>query len=171
MAWAEKRGVRLEYIQPGNPQQNAYIERYNRTVRGDWLGQNIFETLEEAQEQATEWLWTYNNPSRALLRNTLPGSGPTQHGHRRDHTCNETENGRVVLQADPIKNGGITGQPIRFFMTAGQVSDYTGARALVNSLPAADWLLGPSRDHAAHNPAGQWIVVMMRIGSAKPLWI
>jgi putative transposase len=61
MAWAETRGVRLEYIQPGKPQQNAYIERYNRTVRGEWLGQYIFETIEEAQEQATEWLWTYNN--------------------------------------------------------------------------------------------------------------
>jgi hypothetical protein len=30
------------------------------------------------------------------------------HGHRRDHTRYETENGRVILQADPIKNGGIT---------------------------------------------------------------
>jgi transposase len=35
-----------------------------------------------------------------------------------------------------------TGRPIRFFMTAGQVSDHTRARALVRSLPAADWLLG-----------------------------
>jgi putative transposase len=61
MEWAEKRNVRLEYIQPGKPQQNAYIERYNRTVRGEWLGQYIFETIEEAQHQATEWLWTYNN--------------------------------------------------------------------------------------------------------------
>jgi len=61
MTWAEKRGVRLEYIQPGKPQQNAYIERFNRTVRGEWLGQYIFETIEEAQDQATEWLWTYNN--------------------------------------------------------------------------------------------------------------
>ncbi len=34
------------------------------------------------------------------------------------------------------------GRPIRFFMTAGQVSDYTGARALVSNLPAAEWLLG-----------------------------
>lgn len=34
------------------------------------------------------------------------------------------------------------GRPIRFFLTAGQVSDYTGARALMNSLPSADWLLG-----------------------------
>ena len=33
------------------------------------------------------------------------------------------------------------GRPLRFFMTAGQVSDYTGAAALLNSLPSADWLL------------------------------
>ena len=33
---------------------------------------------------------------------------PAQHRHRRYHTRYETENGRVVLQADPIKNGGIT---------------------------------------------------------------
>ena len=61
MEWAEKQGVLLAYIQPGKPQQNAYIERYNRTVRGEWLSQYIFETVEEAQNQATEWLWTYNN--------------------------------------------------------------------------------------------------------------
>ena len=61
MEWASRRNIRLEYIQPGKPQQNAYIERYNRTVRGEWLSQYIFETIEEAQDQATEWLWTYNN--------------------------------------------------------------------------------------------------------------
>ena len=61
MAWAEKMGVHIQYIQPGKPQQNAYIERYNRTVRHEWLDQNIFKTIEEAQEQATNWLWTYNN--------------------------------------------------------------------------------------------------------------
>ena len=37
MEWAEKRGIAIEYIQPGKPQQNAYIERYNRTVRHEWL--------------------------------------------------------------------------------------------------------------------------------------
>jgi transposase len=34
------------------------------------------------------------------------------------------------------------GRPIWVFMTAGQVSDYTGARALLSNLPTADWLLG-----------------------------
>jgi transposase len=33
------------------------------------------------------------------------------------------------------------GRPIRFFMTAGEVSDYTGAAALLSSLPSAQWLL------------------------------
>ena len=50
----------LLYIQPGHPEQNAYIERYNRTVRQEWLNQNIFEGLEEVQDQATAWLWQYN---------------------------------------------------------------------------------------------------------------
>jgi len=34
------------------------------------------------------------------------------------------------------------GRPISFFITAGEISDYTGAAALLSSLPAADWLLG-----------------------------
>ena len=59
--WAEKHDIKLSYIQPGNPQQNAFVERYNRTVRYDWLGQNLFESIEEVQYYATKWLWNYNN--------------------------------------------------------------------------------------------------------------
>jgi transposase InsO family protein len=61
MKWAEKEGVTIQHIQPGQPQQNAYIERYNRTVRHEWLDQYIIESIEEAQDFATQWLWTYNN--------------------------------------------------------------------------------------------------------------
>ena len=31
--WATEHGIRIEYIQLGKPQQNTYIERYNRTIR------------------------------------------------------------------------------------------------------------------------------------------
>ena len=61
MTWAEKQGIALTYIQPGKPQQNPYVERYNRTVRHEWLDLYIFETIEEVQQVATEWRWTYNN--------------------------------------------------------------------------------------------------------------
>ena len=60
MKWAVKHGVTIQHIQPGQPQQNAYIERYNRTVRHEWLDQYIIESIEEAQDHATQWLWTYN---------------------------------------------------------------------------------------------------------------
>jgi len=65
---AENRNITLQYIQPGNPQQNAYIERYNRTVRYDWLAQYLFDSIADVQDYATRWLWTYNNerPNMAL---------------------------------------------------------------------------------------------------------
>jgi putative transposase len=57
----EKHKITIQHMQPGQPQQNACVERYNRTVRHEWLDQYIIESIEEAQEQATQWLWTYNN--------------------------------------------------------------------------------------------------------------
>jgi len=52
-AWIDKQGIQLDFIQPGNPQQNAYIERYNRTVRYKWLAHYLFESIEEVQAFAT----------------------------------------------------------------------------------------------------------------------
>jgi putative transposase len=68
IAWADRRGIKIDYIQPGKPQQNAYVERYNRTVRYDWLAHHLFDTVDEVQEFATHWLWTYNHerPNMAL---------------------------------------------------------------------------------------------------------
>ena len=66
--WAIARGIQLEIIQPGKPPQNAYVERYNRTVRDDWLAQTVFDRIEDVQASATRRLWTYNNerPTMAL---------------------------------------------------------------------------------------------------------
>ena len=54
--WASKQQITLLFIQPGKPTQNAYIERFNRTARHEWLDMHLFETIEHAQ-----WLWRYNN--------------------------------------------------------------------------------------------------------------
>ncbi|REG77472.1 putative transposase [Marinomonas pollencensis] len=59
--WAKHHNIRIDYIQPGNPQQNAYIERYNRTARYGWVSKHLFETLEEVENYATKWLWFYNH--------------------------------------------------------------------------------------------------------------
>lgn len=66
--WAKENNIELAFIQPGNPQQNAYIERYNRTVRHEWLEMHELLSIQHAQQEATKWLWTYNNerPNMAI---------------------------------------------------------------------------------------------------------
>lgn len=59
--WAQARGIDIAYIQPGKPTQNAYIERFNKTVRQECLELHLFDTIEQAQNMTTQWLWTYNN--------------------------------------------------------------------------------------------------------------
>lgn len=68
IAWTVNQGIKLQYIQPGKPQQNAYVERFNRTVRHEWLDQHLFESIAHARETATQWLWRYNNerPNMAI---------------------------------------------------------------------------------------------------------
>jgi putative transposase len=66
--WAVDSNIELRYTQPGNPQQNAYVERFNRTVRYEWLNQYLWKDIEQVQEHATRWMWKYNHerPNMAL---------------------------------------------------------------------------------------------------------
>ena len=75
MTCVREQGISLQYTQPGKPQQNAYDERFNRTVRYDWLTQHLFVSITEVQEHATRWAWTCNNeyPNMAM-----GGITPTQ---------------------------------------------------------------------------------------------
>lgn len=68
IAWAQANGIRIEYIQPGKPQQNAYVERFNRTVRYEWLSQYYWADLEEDRLFATNRMYDYNHnrPHMAL---------------------------------------------------------------------------------------------------------
>ncbi|MBP2281140.1 transposase InsO family protein [Psychrobacter sp. PL19] len=53
-----EQSITLKCIEPGNPQQNAYVERYNRTMRYDWLNQELFTNLDQVRQQAEAWLYS-----------------------------------------------------------------------------------------------------------------
>ncbi|EOW6930333.1 TPA: IS3 family transposase [Serratia marcescens] len=59
--WVEEHGVQLEFIKPGKPTQNAFIERFNRTYRTEILDFYLFRTRNEAREITERWLKEYNN--------------------------------------------------------------------------------------------------------------
>ncbi len=66
--WPSEAGIAFQYIQRGKPQQNAYIERFNRTVRHEWLSQYYWGDLDEIRDFATRWIRHYNHdrPNMAL---------------------------------------------------------------------------------------------------------
>ena len=60
VAWAEEAGMTIRYIQPGKPNQNAYIERFNRTYREEVLSLYLFKDLSEVRETTCWWMIEYN---------------------------------------------------------------------------------------------------------------
>ena len=74
--WVAQWGIQIEYIQPGKPQQNAYDERFNRTVRYELLFQYYGSSIEEVQDFATQWMRSYNHDRPNMA---LGGFTPKQH--------------------------------------------------------------------------------------------
>lgn len=66
--WCSENKVRINYIQPGKPNQNAYIERFNRSYREEVLDPHIFSTLSQVRDLSWAWMLSYNEerPHRSL---------------------------------------------------------------------------------------------------------
>ncbi len=58
--WCESKGIALKFIQLGKPQQNAFIDRFNRTYNHEVLNAHIFESLDQVREITEEWIKSYN---------------------------------------------------------------------------------------------------------------
>lgn len=59
--WSQMHGVNFQYIQPGKPTQNAFIERFNGSYRRGVLDKFIFENIDQVREQTQLWMDDYNN--------------------------------------------------------------------------------------------------------------
>jgi putative transposase len=60
VSWAESARMEIQYIQKGEPNQNAYIERFNRTFREEVLSLYMFQNLREVREATHWWRIDYN---------------------------------------------------------------------------------------------------------------
>jgi len=58
--WSYRKGIKLNFIRPGKPVENAYIESFNGKLRDECLNQNWFLTLKDARQVIEEWRLDYN---------------------------------------------------------------------------------------------------------------
>jgi putative transposase len=59
-AWAYQHGVALEFIEPGKPMQNPFVESYNGKMRDELLNQHWWRTLDEARRAVANYVEDYN---------------------------------------------------------------------------------------------------------------
>jgi len=59
-AWAHEHGVKLDFIRPGKPVENAVIESFNGRFRDECLNANVFISLHDARQKIEAWRIDYN---------------------------------------------------------------------------------------------------------------
>jgi len=58
--WCRSHGIFIDYIEPGKPNQNAFIERFNRSLRNEVLDLYLFRSLAQVREVVSRWRRQYN---------------------------------------------------------------------------------------------------------------
>ncbi|HSX14211.1 MAG TPA: integrase core domain-containing protein [Chlamydiales bacterium] len=88
LKWCQEQGIRWDYIQPGKPYQNGYIESFNGKLRDECLNESIFVTLQEAKKLVEAWREEYN---KRRPHSSLNGKTPdevAQEGEKLTGTSN-----------------------------------------------------------------------------------
>jgi putative transposase len=73
--WAYRRSVKLSFIRPGKPMENAYIESFNGRFRDECLNTNWFLSLKHAREVVEAWRRDYNE---VRPHSSLKGATPKE---------------------------------------------------------------------------------------------
>lgn len=74
-AWAYRHGILLDFIRPGKPVENGFIESFNGRLRDECLNVEVFFTLEDVREKLTRWREEYNHHRpHSSLQNETPAA-------------------------------------------------------------------------------------------------
>lgn len=105
-AWAHRRGIKLHFIRPGKPVENAFAESFNGRLREECLNQHVFADLRAANDLIRSWYEDYNHvrphsslgglsPIQALVRRRVQHA---EHGDHPSHLLPKPNPGELQTQ-------------------------------------------------------------------------
>jgi putative transposase len=99
--WAYTKDVKLAFIRPGKPVENAFIESFNGRLRQECLNQHHFLDLEEARKIIEQWRMRYNDfrPHRSL-------HGMTPEGFAQQWQAAQNSQNTLKLSQGPVQSTG-----------------------------------------------------------------
>ncbi len=105
--WAYDNQVRLQFIEPGKPIQNAFIESFNGRLREECLNQHLFLSLDDAQSKIEQWRSEYNRERPHSSLGYLP---PEEFAAAAQPTKSATA-ARTAWPANPMPAGAVQRAP------------------------------------------------------------
>ena len=109
-AWAYAHDVRLDFIRPGKPVENAFIESFNGRLRDECLNSHVFNTLGEAQAILNAWRDDYNRVRpHSALADLTPAEAAARWGDSRE--ARESPEGLKTLTETEITDRFVTISP------------------------------------------------------------
>jgi putative transposase len=86
--WAYGHSVRLQFIEPGKPIQNAFIESFNSRLRDECPNEQVFVSLDDARRKIEHWRNEYNRERpHSSLGYLAPEEFAASHSHLRSETA------------------------------------------------------------------------------------
>ena len=114
--WAWRRGVTLDFIRPGKPNENAHIESFNGRLRDECLNVNQFVSLDDARQKIEAWRRDYNEARpHSSLRNLTPCEF-AQYGQQQRSEEGGLSQPLNCLKTGPSSEGGLS-QPLNCLKT------------------------------------------------------
>lgn len=105
--WADEHGVKLQFIQPGKPVQNCFVESFNGRLRDECLNENWFMSLDEARRIITAWRDDYNERRE---HGSLGGLTPSEFAQQWSLRVN-TPSSFLPLKEEEERRSAIINQP------------------------------------------------------------
>ena len=94
--------MRIDFIAPGKPTQNPYVESFNGKLRDECLNEHWFTSVEDARRILNAWRRDYNTTTSQLTENLTPEQFATQHRNTALHrNCSLDEWSRTRGQVTP----------------------------------------------------------------------